>query len=109
MAAKLLKNLSFFMTKEEISELTIKETEDGTMIVTVDLHNTGCLNSKIKLKNITASYPGAFVLDIIHGYTHGTDLKHMLNTKLNEISNRFISISSKQGNSGESIIFVAAR
>lgn len=109
MAAKLLKNLSFFMTKEEISEISVKETEDGTMVVRVDLHGTGCLDAKIKLKNITASYPGSFVLDIIHGYTHGTDLKHMLNDKLADISSRFLSIHSREGNIGESIIMVASR
>ena len=70
--------LQMILTTDEISRLTISDSEKGNVNITVDVHGMKCSQAKRFINNIINAVHTAFQLVIIHGYKHGTAIKDML-------------------------------
>jgi len=96
--------LSMILTKGELERISIGEIKGQTRI-RIDLHEMRCAEAKRTINNIIAINREPCVLDLIHGYNHGTALKEMIQTDLD--SYRIVSINSNPYNPGETFLNVA--
>lgn len=67
-----------FLTPEDPDRIKTVDTEDGDILVSVDLHGLSVLEAKRLLNNIIAMIRRPFSLEIIHGYHHGTAIRDMI-------------------------------
>lgn len=70
--------LGIIFSNEELNRLTVIETNNKSLSITVDVHGMKCSQAKRFINNIINIIHVAFQLVIIHGYNHGTAIKNML-------------------------------
>ena len=71
----------FLFSKDEISRIKDKVREDGSHLVTVDMHGLKAKEAKRFLKNLIAVNREGYEMCIIHGFNHGTAIKEIVNTE----------------------------
>ena len=83
--------LSMIMTQDELDRIKVSEDSNGKVQITADVHGMKCYQAKRFINNIINALRIAFVLIVIHGYTHGTAIKEMLfqNFSNEHISNQY--------------------
>ncbi len=64
-------------------------TRNGVFVLQLDLHGLKKYEAKRLINSLIALCNGRFILELIHGYTHGTVLKEMIaaeitNTRITE-------------------------
>ena len=96
--------LSLILTKEDMKRLKIKE-RDGVKEITIDLHRMSCSQAKRFINNIINLVRESCRLILIHGYNHGTALKDMIRS---DIENSHIeAIMADAHNLGRTDILLA--
>lgn len=92
----------FIFTQDEIKRITV--TNDQFVCIRVDLHGLGKYKAERFISDVINLYRDEFVLNLIHGYNHGTVLKSMI---LNEYTHKRISfMQSVKGNQGMTTIYI---
>lgn len=79
--------VSFILYGENLRRVFIYRDDEGKMIVRVDLHHMTQRQVEKVIHDIILMNQESFILDLIHGYNHGTALKNMI---LNLVSNKRI-------------------
>ena len=82
--------LKMLFTKDVCDRITFTE-KDNKENIQIDLHTLSCKEAERLVKNVIAVASEEFELELIHGYTHGTALKSMINShKLSDrVSNKY--------------------
>ena len=68
----------FMIIGSDLNRIHIDEDDIGRMIITVDLHRMNREAAMRILNLILWEYRIPFILNVIHGYNHGTVLKKMV-------------------------------
>lgn len=71
--------MAMIFTQEDINRVSIRENGNNQEVA-VDLHGFSVKEAEMFVDNVIALDPGAFRMDLIHGYNHGTAIKEMVNT-----------------------------
>ena len=94
--------LEMVFTKEEIARITEK-VSNNMHTITVDVHGLKVKEAQRLLKNLTALNREGYDITVIHGYTHGTAIKNMLES--DQLNNPRITGKEKvKGNYGRTVI-----
>lgn len=70
--------LELIFTPEELTRIKIAEDKMRRLLVIADVHGLKCHQAKRFINNIVNIIHSSFRLMVIHGYTHGTAIKDML-------------------------------
>lgn len=70
--------LKVIFSPDEINRIKVIEKDRQYLLVIADVHGLKCYQAKRFINNIINLIHSAFKLIIIHGYTHGTAIKDML-------------------------------
>ena len=93
--------IKLIMTKEQQNRIRFRKTK-----VQVDLHGMDRVSADKFLKNLIALNRSEFTLEIIHGYHHGTVLKEMVNSTLE--NTRILARKAGVSNPGITDLTIAA-
>ena len=103
---QLLSNMRSILKCEDLKRIECKEVIDGLACVVLDLHGLSYKNAVKMIKNVISVNRGAFVINAIHGYSHGTILKEMINNEL--LSYRISKRYTPAWNPGQTYLKIAA-
>ncbi|MCR5734235.1 MAG: Smr/MutS family protein [Lachnospiraceae bacterium] len=93
--------LGLILTKDEMNRIKV----DGENI-SVDLHAMKVKEAKKLIMNIIALNREEFTMEVIHGYNHGTAIKNMVHTDID--NSRIISKKGLAYNLGQTELTIAA-
>lgn len=93
--------LSMILTKEYLNRIEIENDN-----IKVDLHAMKVKDAKKLIMNIIALNRDGFKMEVIHGYSHGTAIKKMVHTDME--NNRIISKRGVSYNMGQTELTIAA-
>ena len=100
-----MSRFSLILTKEEMERLNFKETKDGGIEITANVHGLKVYQAKRLINNIINISKTDIKMNVIHGYNHGTAIKEMIK---NDITNsRVYYIIPDRHNMGVTHIFAA--
>lgn len=99
-------NMRFLMYGETTGRIKVEETYEGLPIIKVDLHGMNRNSACRFISNIIKINRFPFLLDIIHGYNHGTVLKEMIIHEF--FSTRVANKECPSWNPGETLMKIAA-
>lgn len=103
---QMVSNMKFILSGEDLERVTVRETENGLAYIDVDLHGLTRKQAERLVKNIINVNRGEFVLNVIHGFNHGTVLKEMIMET--RWSSRVVDRSCPAWNPGQTFLTVAA-
>ena len=66
------------MTGEDISRISTYENEEGNKVIRIDLHGVKKKNAVRMISNIIALIRTDFILEVVHGFNHGTVIKEYI-------------------------------
>lgn len=72
--------MAFLLPEGSKRYLEAEEDDSERVHITVDLHGLSVLEARRLLNNIIAMIRRPFLLEIIHGYHHGTAIRDMIYT-----------------------------
>ena len=98
--------IMFLFTMDEISRIRSTIQENGTHILTVDLHGLRVKEAIKFLKNLIAADKEGYDICVIHGYLHGTAIKEAIYKQ--KISNRISKKYCCNGNCGMTYLKLVA-
>lgn len=101
---QMMQKITFIMYGEDVWRANISRDENGTPVVRIDLHYMTVKEARRAINNIIAMYNFNFKLDVIHGYNHGTAIRDMIRSDLN---NKRVSNMIYPHNQGETILEIA--
>ena len=96
--------LSLIFTKEDMKRITIKEKNGETKIM-ADVHGMSVKNAKRFINNIINVVRTAVEIIVIHGFNHGTAIKDMIASGID--NSRVSVISPDYKNQGITHIIAA--
>lgn len=99
-------NMNFLMYGEIIGRIKVETLASDLPKIRVDLHGMNRRNACRLIGNIISINRFPFLLDVIHGYNHGTVLKEMINNE--KFSTRVINRECPAWNPGETLMSIAA-
>lgn len=99
---QILYNLSYVLWGDNQWRAQVSKTEGGEIVIRVDLHYLRAAEARKVLEGIIALYRFPFILDVIHGYVHGTAIKQMIWTDFK--NKRIQSLCGINNNYGETLI-----
>ena len=102
---KIMERMTFLLWGEELNRVSVKDSADGSITITVDVHRLTRKQANKLLSNIIKLFMFPFTLDVIHGFNRGTAIKTMLNTDFSH--DRVLGMHSPVYNPGETFIQVA--
>ena len=103
---QMMSNMKFILSGEDLKRITVRETEDSLAYIDVDLHGMTRRQAERLVKNIINVNRGKFILNVIHGFNHGTVLKDMMMT--NKWSSRVVDRNCPAWNPGQTLLTIAA-
>ncbi len=71
--------IMFLFSRDEIKRIRDELQEDGSHLITVDMHGLKVKEAKRFLKNLIAINKEGYEMCVIHGFNHGTAIKEMVN------------------------------
>ncbi len=92
------------LTEDEIQRIKARE-KNGKPLIIINLHEMKCCEARRTLNNIINLVIGPCVIDVIHGYRHGTAIREMIQTNLS--SKRIQSRNINPRNPGETFLNIA--
>lgn len=98
---QLMQKMDFLLYGSNLWRVKISHEEDGTPIIEINLHEMNRKEVLELITNILAWYRFNFILNLIHGYNHGTAIRDMIRT---EIHNKRIIGMTCPRNKGLTII-----
>lgn len=101
-----MSNMRFILAEDDLQRVDMSNDSSGDMVVTLDLHGYGRNKASQMLKNVIAITRGAFTMNVIHGFNHGTVLKEMLMEEA--FSQRVIDKKCPAWNPGQTFLTIAA-
>ena len=96
-----------FVIHTDTWRISLEKSENGEQYICYDVHGLSKAKAKKNIKNIIAVIPDEFVLNIIHGYNHGTKIKEML--YCNQLSERITKRESLVYNPGSTFLSINNR
>lgn len=107
MKANIIVRMGMIFTNEEMQRIQVKSM-DGEPEIIVDLHRLCRSQARRFVKNIIALIRGAFFLELIHGFNHGTALRDMFRNETAALSDRVVSAKPVDFNDGATMLCIAA-
>lgn len=105
MEKEIIRNrLSIIFTTDELNRLTFNQDHNGVEII-ADVHGMKCFQAKRFINNILNMNNHKIKLTVIHGYNHGTAIKDMISTGLD--NNHIIHTYNDKKNIGRTFIIAA--
>lgn len=102
----LINRLQIILSKEELRRITFSDLLSDTIYVCIDLHGLTHRQAKRLVKNLICISSEKLIINVIHGYNHGTVLKEMiLNTTF---SGKVINRYCPTWNPGQTFLTIAA-
>ncbi len=99
-------NMKLILSGEDLERITVREIENELACIDVDLHGLTRKPAERLVKNIININRGEFILNVIHGFNHGTVLKEMImETKW---SSRVVERKCPAWNPGQTFLKVVA-
>ncbi len=102
---QMMMKMSFVMKKEYLKKASVVINEDGVMVIRIDLHGLTQREAKKLIDALLLLNRGVFILDLIHGYVHGMELKKLIYSGLD--NRRIIRKWGYSNNPGETFLQVA--
>lgn len=103
---QLMGNMKMVLSGDDLQRITVKQVESGLAYIDLELHGLTRRQAERLVKNVININRGEFVLNLIHGFNHGTVLKEMImDTKW---SSRVIERSCPAWNPGQTFLTIAA-
>lgn len=75
---QMMQRMSFVLKREYLNKAHVAYNTAGMMVVRIDLHGMTRNEATKVIKGVLLLNNGSFILDLIHGYNHGTVLKKMI-------------------------------
>ena len=98
--------MRMILSDSDLGRIDCYAGEDGMIYMELDLHGLSCKQAERFLKNAICVNRGAFVINAIHGFNHGTVIKRMI--MKNNLSNRISRRYSPDWNPGQTYLTIAA-
>ena len=104
--ARLQDNLSYVAYGEDAWRMRYRQ-QGNRLQIRYDVHDMSAKKAKSKIRSLIAVTPCTADICIVHGYTHGTAIKDMIQTE--QISRRIMSKGSPEYNPGITWMNIADR
>ncbi len=103
---QMMDRMSYLLPGENLQRVRIGHGPSGEMIIRLDLHGMRVAQARRVIEGILLLSREDFLLDLIHGYSHGTALKELIFCNLQ--NTRIRERRSLPHNPGETLLRIAA-